>query len=217
MKGAFAEITSTFGLSMPNLVVFQFNPETLKHSWTQAQAAPGSNPLAVQGLPGEAFSFTLSMDATDQLADPASPGGVDALANGIYSRLSALEMLMFPAAPANPLPAAPGGGAGEQRAVPSAQLPTVLFVWGPGRIVPVRVLSVTITEKLFDGMLNPTHADALVELRVLTPTELDALTGPLKEIATAAYHYTQNRRELGALLNLNNAAGAIQLPALPGA
>jgi len=37
--------------------------------------------------------------------------------------------------------------------------PTVLFVWGPGRILPVRVTGLSITEKLYDEFLNPTHAD----------------------------------------------------------
>ena len=32
-----------------------------------------------------------------------------------------------------------GGGGGVKRAVPASTMPTVLFVWGPGRILPVRV------------------------------------------------------------------------------
>ena len=32
----------------------------------------------------------------------------------------------------------------------------------------------TITEKLYDATLNPTHAEAQLTLRVLTPAELDA-------------------------------------------
>ena len=51
-----------------------------------------------QGDPTETFSFTLSMDATDQLARPENdPQGIDARLNGISSRLAALERLMFPA------------------------------------------------------------------------------------------------------------------------
>ena len=46
-----------------------------------------------------------------------------------------------------------GGGPPPATAVPASQLPTVLFVWGPGRIAPVRVTTLTITEKLYDGTL----------------------------------------------------------------
>jgi len=217
IKGAFAEFRSELGVSVPNLIIFQFNPETLKHTWTQSTPVEGGHPLAVEGPPGEAFSFTLSMDANDALAQasvPPSPAYTDAAANGIYSRLSALEMLMFPVGADSDLAMPPGlpGGAGEQREVPALLVPTVLFVWGEGRIVPVRVLGLTITEKLFDEALNPTQADAIIELQVLTPAELEACTGPLKEIAATAYHYTQGRRELNAIANLNNAVGTVSLP-----
>ena len=219
IKGALVELMPAFGASVPNVVMFQFNPETLRHSWTQPQAAPsGSNPLAVQGMPGESFSFNLAMDVTDQLSlGQADPQRLDAQLRGIYSRLAALEMLLFPVKGDGGLTGgAAGSPTGAKRAVPAAQVPTVLFVWGPSRIVPVRVTSLTITEKLFDELLNPTHADAQVELRVLTPLELASISGGLKDIATGAYTYSQHAREVGALFNLTNAAGAIALPLFPG-
>jgi hypothetical protein len=191
-KGALVELMPAFGVSVPNVVAFQFNPETIRHSWTQAQPKGGANPLAVQGMPGETFSFSLAMDVT---------------LNGIYARISALEMLMFPVK-------SPPGGPGGRRTTPAAQVPAVLFVWGDGRIVPVRVTSLTITEKLFDAALNPTHADAQIELRVLTPTELKWV-GKLKTVATAAYHYTQTRREAEAVLNLA-AAQSFTMRPFPG-
>ncbi len=219
MKGVLIELIPGFGASIPNVIAFQFNPETLRHSWTQPQASkPGSDPLAVQGMPGETFSFSLAMDATDQLALAENdPQGIDARAGGIYSRLAALEMLMFPA----DVNATSGltntsASTGESRPVPAAQLPAVLFVWGAGRIVPVRVTSLTITEKLFDKSLNPTHADAQIELSVLTPSDFGSLTGPLKTFVPGAYKYSQGRRMALAILNLNNAAGSIDLPVLPG-
>jgi hypothetical protein len=211
-RGALVELMPAFGTVMPNIVVFQFNPETLRHSWTQPPATmQGTHPLAVQGMPGETFSFSLAMDVTDQAAlGVNNPLGADALLNGIYSRLAALEMLMFPVPTGDP----PTGG---RRAVPAAQVPAVLFVWGDGRIVPVRVTSLTITEKLFDASLNPTHADAQIELRVLTPTEIEAISNnALKQIANAAYVYSQTKRVAGALFNINTAAGSIELPQILG-
>lgn len=215
MKGALVEFVSAFGAPVPNLIVFQFNPETLVHTWSQAETeTTGGNPLAVKGPPGETFSFTLFMDVTDQVAEGNSFAVGDAALNGIYSRISALEMLMFPV-PSDPLAPSPGGS-GESRETPVAQLPTVLFVWGAGRILPVRVTSLTITEKLFDRYLNPTHAEARIELQVLTPTELESMSGPLKRLAKSAYGYTQKKREVLVLANLNNALGAFDLPPLPG-
>ena len=206
MKGALVELKQA---AAPNVVVFQFNPETLRHSWTQAApATTDSNPLAASGVPGERFSFSLSMEVTDQLIDGNPLVQQDAAMNGIYSRLAALEMLMFPMM----MPAF----AGDDRSVPAAQVPTVLFVWGPGRIVPVRVTSLTITEKLFDDKLNPTHAEATIELRVVTPNEIDAMPDPFKTLAKAAYNYTQGKRVALAIANLANTASSIELPPLPG-
>jgi hypothetical protein len=94
--------------------------------------------------------------------------------------------------------------------VPAAQLPTVLFIWGPGRIVPVRVTALTITEKLYDStLLNPTHVEAQVGLRVLTQEELKYVDGPLGSLANTAYSYSQGLREALALANLANAVESI--------
>jgi hypothetical protein len=215
-KGALVEFMSAFGTSVPNVVIFQFNPETLRHTWSQpapTSARPGqsgSNPFAVAGVPGETFSFSLSMDVTDQLADPDPAVQEDARRFGIYARLAALEMLLYPTT-AGDLTTGGSGGAsgGEKRPTPTAKVPTVLFVWGTGRIVPVRVTSLTITEKLYDEDLNPTHADAQLELRVLTPAELKSVTGILGQIATAAYEYSQGQREARATANLGNSARAV--------
>jgi hypothetical protein len=229
----------TFLVPTPNVIIFQFNPETMTHTWTPSApdrtpyptsgGTKHANPMAVQGLPGESFSFNLAMDANDTIADSGTGavGSVSAAAatlataSGLYSRLSALEMLLYPsgsfptsglmgtvsAAATN---AASGTSSGSSPKVPQFLLPTVLFVWGPSRIVPVRVKSLTITEKLYDAlMLNPTHADAEISLEVLTPDELLALQDSLKQVATAAYVYSQAFRQAMALANLANGADAI--------
>ena len=70
LRGAFVEFMQTFLMPLPNVIIFQFNPETIVHTWTPAQPAPAAaesrsedNPLAVKGAPGESFPFTLAMDA----------------------------------------------------------------------------------------------------------------------------------------------------------
>jgi hypothetical protein len=91
--------------------------------------------------------------------------------------------------------------------VPSSTVPVTLFVWGAYRIVPVRLTELTITEKLYDEMLNPVHAEVQLRLRVLTPAELNAAKANQKVLANLgvlAYTYTLGVRQVGALANLGN-------------
>jgi len=198
----------------------------MTHSWTQPEAVapaaagqPPTNPLAVKGFPGEQFSFTIAMDAADTIADGAVSATL-AEVSGVYTRLAALEMLMFPSSATQSgllgtVTAAigsafgAGGGGGVKRQVPANTMPTVLFVWGPGRIVPVRVTSLTITEKLYDGLLNPTHAEAQLGLRVLTTEELKASADTLAVVARAAYDYSMGLRQVLAVANLINSAESV--------
>ena len=105
MKGALISFMPTFIGSLPNVIVFQYNPETITHTWTAATWSgqggahqAGADPMAVDTVPGESFSFKLSLDANDMIADgdsnPVSAGL--ATASGVYTRLAALEMLQYP-------------------------------------------------------------------------------------------------------------------------
>jgi hypothetical protein len=237
LKGALISFTAAGGAlglpSLPNVIVFQFNPESITHAWTEpgapqpAQGAQDSkvkfSPLAVSGPPGESFSFTLMLDSDEQQADVATNPVAAGLAfiGGIYPTLAALELLQFPTQETSPplvgavSAAASAAGAGASAAdsqtvsVPFSQVPIVLFVWGPLRIVPVRVTALSVSEKLYDGLLNPTHAEAQITLTVLTPDEIQSVTGSMAGIATAAYSYTQGVRQAQALANLGEAAASI--------
>jgi hypothetical protein len=233
LKGALVSFMSGAGLGtppLPNVIVFQFNPETITHAWTEAASPPPPsdakvriNPLAVTGVPGESFSFTLVLDSDEQIAD----GNVDpvgstlATASGAYTRLAALELLQFPNLPlASALigqvsAASSAAGLGTSatdsstQSVPVSQVPVVLFIWGPQRIVPVRVTAFSVTEKMFDMALNPTQAEAQITLTVLTPDELTAVQGPMAAVANAAYTYTQGLRQAQAIANLGESAASI--------
>ncbi|HUB14136.1 MAG TPA: hypothetical protein VMB34_19455 [Acetobacteraceae bacterium] len=229
MRGALVAFTPSFIGLMPNVIVFQFNPETITHTWTAAQAADSTdkdakpNPLAVKGVPGESFAFTLAMDSNDSIADGSSNPIAAGLAklSGVYTRLAALEMLQYPTGSS-------GGGliggvsasisssglglstaSSASQTVPQSQVPTVLFIWGPQRIVPVRVTALTITERIYDSMLNPSHAEAQITLRVLTPDEIVSVDGPMQQLANIAYVYTQGLRQVQAAANLGDAAAQI--------
>ena len=232
LKGALVKFTPTsMPVPVPDVIVFQYNPETMTHTWTQPGAAPpsatatgaaeGSNPLAVKGMPGETFSFTIAMDANDQIADGTATAAL-AQQSGIYSRLAALEMLLYPASVgqsgllgtvSSAISSALSGNAPSSTStVPVSVMPVTLFIWGPGRIVPVRVTGLTITERLYDSTLHPTHAEAQLSLRVLTPAELASArtdNDVLGQLATTAYNYTLSLREALAIANLANAAESI--------
>lgn len=228
LRGAFVEFTETFPIPIPNIIIFQFNPETMTHTWTPAHASgggapraagsPPTNPLAVTGAPGESFSFSLAMDAGDMIADGGA-GGALAEISGVYTRLAALEMLLYPTAPPGggligsvtaALGISGGGGSDPTRSVPASQLPTVLFIWGPGRILPVKITSLAITEKLYSSLLlNPTHADAQIGLTVLTPEELAFVDGPLGSLAKTAYDFSQGLRQGLAIANLVNSVESV--------
>jgi hypothetical protein len=219
MRGAFIEFIDTGLIPIPNVIVFQFNPETMTHTWTQAESANAAgNPLAVNGAPGEQFSFSLAVDALDSIADGGVSGGLAEI-SGVATRLAALEMLLFPTGSTKKgligtvtgaIGGLLGGGSDEPpRDVPASVIPTVLFVWGPGRIVPVRIVSLTVTEKLYDKLLVPTHAEAAIGLRVLTAKELEADHDLLKPLAKAAVIYSNGLREVLAIANLVNTADGI--------
>ena len=226
LRGALIEFSDDFPLPRPKVISFQFNPETMTHSWQPAKTAegtPGSpaSPLAVTGSPEESFSFTLAMDSSEMIA-AGGAGETLARASGVYSRLAALERLLFPASAAGiglvgtvsaagaSVSISVGISSAPTSPVPAGLLPMVLFVWGPGRVVPVRVTQLTITEKLYDSdQLNPTHVEAQITLNVLTEDELKYVRGALGKVARGASAYTQRLRQTLALANLENDVSAI--------
>lgn len=220
LRGALVEFMPTTLIPIPNIIVFQYNPESMSHAWTQPEAPKAgpnqttTNPLAVEGNPGESFSFTLSLDASDSIADGGASGAL-ATISGVASRIAALEMLLFPSSDTasgllgTVTALLGGGGGGVKRKVPASTINTVLFVWGPGRIVPVRVTALTVTERLYDRFLNPIKAEAQITLRVLTDDELRHNTDTLKDLAKAANSYSHGLRQTLAVANLVNSADSV--------
>lgn len=56
----------------------------------------------------------------------------------------------------------------DQLEVADSQAPLTVFVFGPKRIVPVRITEFSVTEEAFDTSLNPIRAKVSLGMRVLT-------------------------------------------------
>lgn len=153
-----------------NLIVFQYNPETMTRSFTPAggtgqdgQTAGDTSPRLP---PVESLQVTIEIDAADQLAN----NNPLARATGIHPTLAALELLLYP--PSTMLILSKALSLFGSSLISPTQAPMVLFVWGPARVLPVRVKSVSITEQAFDQFLNPIQAKVQLGLRSLTVPEL---------------------------------------------
>ncbi len=200
LKGAFASFGAGLLGALPNIVVFQFNPEKMTRTPVMVQPPPtkavGKKPaLQVPAEPSETIAFTLKIDASDALAQ----GNPLAAASGVLPTISALELLMVPASSLTINLAALAGSSSSIKAPPQS-VPLVLFIWGPYRIVPVKITSLTVTETEYDQLLNPIRAEISVALKILTPTDL-----PGQPIGIGAYTYSQGVKEVQAALNLANA------------
>jgi hypothetical protein len=84
---------------------------------------------------------------------------------------------------------------------PERRLPLVLFFWGPSRIVPVKLTTLTIEETLFDTRLNPVRATVGVSLDIITSDRLEKSD----DFARGVYKYTRGVKEVMAALNTLNA------------
>ncbi len=154
---------------LANVVVFQYNPETIQRTVTARSAGEGDDQmeaLRLTGPPKERISLEIEIDATDQLErnDPI------VATTGLYPTLAALETMLYPKS-ALAIANAGLAAAGVIEILP-APSPLTMLIWGPGRVVPVRFTEVSITEEAFDTVLNPIRAKVQLQLDVLTYDDL---------------------------------------------
>jgi hypothetical protein len=193
---------------IPSVIAFQYNPETLTRS-LKARAMGGegakSEAMRLTGAPEETIKLDVEIDATDKLAE------ADGLAtgNGIYPQLSALEMLIYPGSGlviANSALLALGT---IEVIPPVAQF--TLFIWGPKRVLPVRLTDFSITEEAHDVNLNPIRAKVSLGLRVLSYNDLP-LTHPGYALFLAHQVTKEVMATIGSINDLSAVAGGdIQL------
>jgi hypothetical protein len=117
LKGALIRFDAPLLIPIPNIIIFQYNPESLSHSLTpyapdysalargdpdavreaarsSSGGEPGTTPRAQPYDPEESFTLRLIVDASDALENPLLHPV--ALVSGVKDRLAALEMLLYP-------------------------------------------------------------------------------------------------------------------------
>ena len=162
---------------LASVIVFQYNPETVTRTLSPRSTGAGDGgsasaggTLRLAGPPEESVQLEVVVDATDQLERGLPP----ATQVGIHPQLAALEMLLYPKSPlviANEALLM----AGMLEIVPP-EAPLTILVWGPTRVVPVRLTEFSITEEMFDPHLNPIRAKVSLGLRVSSYHELGLLS-----------------------------------------
>jgi hypothetical protein len=193
LKGAL--VAYAFPQLIPTIVVFQYNPDRVVRTLSPRTAAGGGrgDAMRTDGPPEEKLSFTAEIDAADQLEHPDQNATTAAL--GLHPAIASLERLMYPSfalVVANQVLANLGSAM-----ILGEPAPLALLVWGPARVVPVRVDGLTVTEEAFDPSLNPIRAQAELRLSVLTIRELQ-MTNPGYWVYLASFQ----QREVFAALDL---------------
>jgi hypothetical protein len=215
-RGALVQLVEDIVGVLPNVIPFQYNPETLSRKLTpwnpfevdqtaRGQIAPTAQPFD----PKESMSLEIHFDAADQLED-SDPV---AAAVGVADRIAAVEKLLLPTQGLlGDLIGAAAALAGVPQPPQRPTVPVALLVWGPGRILPVRVTDYSIDETTFLPSLQPLTAKISLSLEVLTPDVFRCESGPAVELATAAYRFYRLQQSALALqYNARNAAQALSL------
>jgi hypothetical protein len=212
------QLVETVGIPVPQIVPFQFNPETLSRSLTpwsppeisqanEGQESPNAQPFD----PQEIINIKeLHLDASDQLEED------DAVARlfGVADRIAAIENMLY--AQSNPLSLVIDLAA-SLFGVTAPQQPTVaitLFVWGVGRIVPVRITEYTMEEQQFLPSLRPVRATLSLTLQVLPDHVFDKIKRPSVSVEIAKAAYKAHRVQQMGLTAVNTVSKSGELLAL---
>jgi len=209
MRGALIEYGSDFMGPIPNVVVFQFNPETMSRT-VQIPPRPASATARETTQAGEPSIEKITLRASFSAADEFGKNKVLARLFGVGTRLAALEKMVYPS---NELVAAIGAALGlggdensddPRQSIPRQKMPRILFIWGPYKVLPVVLESMSITEQQYDFLLNPIQAEVSITMAV---NAVDICSDD--EIGKGALTYSNMAKDAQAMANLANTAEQI--------
>lgn len=224
-RGALVEYGTNVLGPLPNIVVFQFNPEQISRmleiplrSGDRLWGGRQQERWQTSAPPTESFSINAQFSAVEDLASGGA-GAVLPSLFGVGPQLAALEKMVYPSsglssqmtgAAVDAVGEAVGGsGEAPGRSVPREPMPRILFIWGPSRVLPVEIRSLSISEMQYDSLLNPTRAEVQIGLAVVSfPPDSDDVVGQ------GALAYTAAVKEVQAAANLVKSA-ALALDIIP--
>lgn len=237
LKGAFVELANGLIGPIPNVIIFQYNPNQLSRnlevytppdprresSEEDGQSSPPSvdeTPANARPIdPPEKISLTLELDAADALEEPGSHP--IAVATGVADRLAALEQLLYPTEKRGGLLAdvsatvsfgrADFSGGGVLESLTRKSAPMVLFVWGPGKIYPVRFTSYSVEEQAFSPILYPLRAKVNIGMKIVQPHEVDDSPDKaiIAEVAKFTYRFYRTQQQALAVSNVANTVESV--------
>src|SRR6185369_4179482 len=159
ISGALVRISRSSSIDK-TLVLFQYNPETLTRSLTPNFYQTRKDTLT--GPATQSIDLTIQLEASDQAWNSLT---------GVLPPLAALEMMVNPSL-TDLMAYEASLATGKMEAVPPLA-PRILFVWGPSRVLPVLIKSLTIKEKMFNSLLTPMIAEADLKLEVYPFAQAD--------------------------------------------
>jgi hypothetical protein len=210
IKGALVEYGSDFLGPLPNVVIFQFNPETLTRN-IQIPSRPMGAGARETSQAGELSIEKISLTAHFSAADRLKEDNALARAFGIGPQLAALEKMVYPAGKISGLIGealdaigdvlSGATGTNPTQPIPREKYPRILFIWGATRVLPVIIESMSITEQQYDHLLNPIQAEVSLGLAI---NPIDACSDDW--IGKGAFDYSSVVKEAMAMANLANTA-----------
>lgn len=215
LRGALIEYGTDLIGPIPNVVIFQFNPESLTRS-LQIPPRPSGATARERTQAGERTLENISFKAHFSAADMLNDDKVLAHLFGVGPQLCALEKMVNPSskiagaigkaldAIGGALGLGGGGADAPTQAIPREQFPKIIFIWGLTRVLPVTISSMSISELEYDNLLNPLRAEVDIGLTV---SAVDACSDDW--LAKGAMEYTTIAKEAQAIANLANTAEQI--------
>ena len=210
LRGALIEYGTDLIGPIPNVVIFQFNPESLSRT-LQIPARPTGATQRETTQAGDKTFEKITLKAHFSAANMLDEGKVLAELFGIGPQLAALEKMVLPSskiagligAAIDAIGDALGGGGNDAPAqpIPREKYPRILFIWGLTRVLPVTIDAMSISELEYDSILNPLRAEVDLTLSVIT---VDDCSDDI--LAKGALEYTTIAKEAQAVANLANTA-----------
>jgi len=212
LRGALIEYGTSLIGPIPNIVIFQFNPESLSRT-LQIPTRPTGPTQRETTQAGEKTFEKITFKAHFSAANMLDEDKALAKLFGIGPQLAALEKMVLPSSKIAGLIGAAidaigdalgGGDDAPAQPIPREKYPRILFIWGLTRVLPVTIDSMSISELEYDAILNPLRAEVDITLSV---NAVDDCSDDV--LAKGALEYSTIAKEAQAIANLANTAEQI--------